>query len=113
MDDKAYLDQIAAFLETVHRRSADGTTVAELAQNTVDAMRLAMTLLDTVTSMSGEEKKAEVLKLVSYVFDSYSDACVPLVAKPLWWIARPAVRALLLQVASGVVEGLLPVLRTA
>jgi hypothetical protein len=106
-----YMDQVAAFLNTVHKRSADGTTVAELAQNTVDAMRLTMSLLETVSSLSGEEKKAEVLKLVAYVFDTYSDSCVPLLAKPLWWIAKPALRAIVMQVASGVVESLLSAMR--
>lgn len=113
MDEKAYLDQIAAFLAKVRERAANGTTVSELTQSTVDAMRLVMTLLEAVNSMTGAEKKAEVLKLVLFVFDTYSDACVPLLARPFWWAAKPIVRSVIVQVASGLVESLLANMRAA
>ena len=111
--DSQYLSQIEKFLIDIRYRASGGLTVAELAQSTADGMRLAMSLLDTVVSMTGEEKKAEVLKLVAYLFDQFSDACVPMLAKPAWWIVKPAVRALILSVASGLVEALLPTVRVA
>lgn len=110
--DSAYLDKIADLLTNIRKRAADGTTVADLTQDTVDAMRLAMTVLDTVSGMSGEEKKAEVLKMVGWVFDQYSDLCVPLIAKPVWWVLKPTARTLVLLIASGAIESLLPVVRS-
>lgn len=111
--DSLYLDQIAAFLTTVKVRAADGITVADLAQTVVDGLRLSIKLLDLVTGMTGEEKKAEALKLAAFLFDAYADLCVPLLARPVWWIVKPAVRLLVMQVASGAIEALLPMVRGA
>lgn len=110
--DTDYLVQIEEFLTTVRARAADGLTVADLTQLTLDGMRLAIALLDRVT-MPGADKKAEVLKLVAYLFDQFADACVPFAAKPVWWLVKPAVRALALSIASGAVEFILPVVRSA
>ena len=111
MPEATYLEQIAAFLDAVRTRARDGITVSDLTQSTVDAMRLTINLLETVNGMTGDQKKAEVMKLVAYVFDTFSDACVPVLAKPVWWIVKPAVRLLVMQVASGMVESLLPMVR--
>jgi hypothetical protein len=110
--DKAFLDQISQLIEVTKARFADGVSVSDLAEATVGGMRLAIGLLDRL-DMAGAEKKAEVLKLVAYFFDQFADLCVPLVAKPVWWIVRPAVRALVLSLASGAVESLLPLVRSA
>jgi len=108
--DSEFLEAITTYIATVRAKAADGITVSELADATLSGMRLAMGLLDRL-AMPGAEKKAEVLKLVAYFFDQFSDACVPLVAKPIWWIVKPAVRSLILSLASGAVESLLPVVR--
>lgn len=110
--DNDYLKQIEEFLTVIRARAADGITVSDLAQLTLGGMRLAIALLDGVT-MPGADKKVEVLKLVAYLFDQFSDACVPFVAKPVWWMVKPAVRALIISLASGAVEFLLPVVRSA
>jgi hypothetical protein len=110
--DSDILKQIEEFLTVTRARVADGITVADLTQITLGGMRLVIGLLDRV-NMPGADKKAEVLKLVAYLFDQFSDSCVPFLSKPLWWIVKPAVRALVLSAASGAVEFLLPVVRSA
>jgi hypothetical protein len=110
--DTAYLDQITKFLTDVRTRAADGISISDLTQDVLGGMRLAMQLLDAVNGMTGEEKKAETLKLVAYLFDTYSDACVPLLARPIWWLAKPAVRSLVMSIASGAIETMLPLVRS-
>lgn len=110
--DSDFLNQIGEYIASVRARAADGISVADLSQATIDGMRLAIGLLDKV-SAPGADKKSEVLKLVAYLFDQFADACVPLVAKPVWWVVKPAVRALVLSIASGAVESLLPIVRSA
>lgn len=110
--DTDYLAKIEEFLTTVRARAADGLTIADLSHLTLDGMRLAIALLDRVT-MPGADKKQEVLKLVAYLFDQFADACVPFAAKPVWWLVKPAVRALVLSISSGAVEFILPVVRSA
>lgn len=111
-DEGDYLKKIEEFLIATRARVADGISVSDLAQITLGGMRLAIAMLDRV-NMPGADKKAEVLKLVAYLFDSFADACVPFPAKPVWWIVKPAVRALTLSAAAGAVEFLLPIVRSA
>ncbi len=103
-----FLVEIEAFVTDIRERAGDedGLTVSDLAASSVSAMTLAIKLLDMRT-LPGEEKKAEVLKLVAYLFDSFADRCVPMLALPAWWLLKPAVRSLILAVASGAVEPLL------
>lgn len=110
--DGDFLKQIEEFLTVTRARVKDGITAADLSQITLGGMRLAIALLDRV-NMPGADKKGEVLKLVAYLFDEFSDACVPFAGKPVWWVVKPAVRALVLSMASGAVEFLLPVVRSA
>lgn len=109
--DSAVLDQITGYIEIARIKVKDGVTVSELAELTLGGMRLSIKLLDAL-EMPGADKKAEVLKLVAYFFDTFSDACVPMLARPAWWIVKPATRALVLSLASGAVEFLLPVVRS-
>lgn len=111
--DSDYLDQITKYIETMRLRASNGLTIAELSESVIGGMRVLIAALDRVSAMTGAEKKAEVLKLVAYLFDQFADACVPLVAKPVWWIVKPAVRTLVLSMASGAVESLLPLVRAA
>ena len=110
--DSAFLDRISQYIAGVKSKAADGLSVSDLAEATIGGMRLAISLLDRL-DMAGAEKKAEVLKLVAYFFDTFADSVVPLVARPVWWLVKPAVRALILSLASGAVESLLPLVRLA
>lgn len=110
--DSEILTQIEEFLTVTRARVKDGITVADLSQITLGGMRLVIGLLDQV-SMPGADKKAEVLKLVAYLFDNFADSCVPFLSQPVWWMVKPVVRSLVLSIASGAVEFLLPVVRAS
>ena len=47
------------------------------------------------------------------LFDAVADSCVPMLAKPVWWIVRPAVRTLVLSAAGGALEQILALTRAA
>jgi hypothetical protein len=74
-------------------------------------MRLAVATLDDIATMTGAEKKDLALVAAAALFDTVADRCVPLVAWPVYIIARPAIRALVLALAGGVIESLLPLVR--
>lgn len=104
--------KVSAYIHTARRRVADGVTVAELAELTLSAMRVGIAAVDEL-SIAGAEKKRIVVDLAATLFDEFADLCVPLVAKPVWFFVRPAVRSLVLSIAGGAVESLLPIVRGA
>lgn len=106
------LDKIAAFIAVSRSAAADGMTWAEFGELMVGLLRLVVTVLDTVTNMTGEQKKALALQAVGDLFDAVADLAVPVIAYPLWLLARPAVRALVLALASGAIEQLLQLVRS-
>lgn len=112
MPDQNFTDKIANYISAARLRASDGLTIAELATLTVDAMRLAIELLDHM-QLPGTAKKHEVLRIVGFFFDEFADACIPAVAKPVWWVFRSAVRSLVMSLADGAVESILPLVRGA
>lgn len=106
------LDKIAAFIAVSRSAAADGLTWAEFGELMVGLLRLVVTVLDTVTNMTGEQKKALALQAVGDLFDAVADLAVPVIAYPVWLLARPAVRALVLALASGAIEQLLQLVRS-
>lgn len=106
------LDKIAAFIAVSRSAAADGLTWAEFGELMVGLLRLVVTVLDTVTTMTGEQKKALALQAVGDLFDAVADLAVPVIAYPVWLLARPAVRALVLALASGAIEQLLQLVRS-
>lgn len=106
------LDKIAAFIAVSRSAAADGMTWAEFGELMVGLLRLVVTVLDTVTTMTGEQKKALALQAVGDLFDAVADLAVPVIAYPVWLLARPAVRALVLALASGAIEQLLQLVRS-
>jgi hypothetical protein len=105
--------QVAAFLEVAKRSAADGITWAEFGELLLAVLRLSITTLDAVQGMTGAEKKELALSAVAALFDTLADKAVPLVVWPVWILARPAIRSLVLALASGAVEIVLPMTRTA
>lgn len=106
------LDKIAAFVATARTVAADGLTWAEFGELMVGLLRLVVAVLDTVTTLTGEQKKALALEAVGDLFDAVADRAVPAIAWPVWIVARPAVRSLVLALASGAIEQLLPLVRS-
>jgi hypothetical protein len=105
--------QVAAFLEVAKAKAAGGITWAEFGELLVALLRLSVETLDAVLGMSGSEKKSLVLEAVAALFDTLADKAVPVVVWPVWILARPAIRALVLAIASGAIEIVLPLTRAA
>jgi len=106
------LDKIAAFVSAARAVAADGLTWTEFGELMVGLLRLVVAVLDTVTTLTGEQKKALALEAVGDLFDAVADRAVPPIAWPVWIVARPAVRSLVLALASGAIEQLLPLVRS-
>jgi hypothetical protein len=109
--DGGLLSKIHAFVEVAKSSAADGLTWAEFGDLMLALLRLVVTALDAVGSMTGPEKKALAIEAVASLFDAVADRAVPIAVYPLWLIVRTPVRALVLAVASGAVEQLLPLVR--
>jgi hypothetical protein len=103
--------QAADFVASAKVIAADGLTWAEFGQMFVALIALLVRALDAVSSMTGEQKHAAVIAAVGSLFDAVADLCVPAVALPIWFLARPAVRSLVLALASGAIEHILVMVR--
>jgi hypothetical protein len=104
---------VLAFIASARLKAAGGLTVAEFGSLTVEVIRLAVAGLDTITTLDNPGKKAWAIACVASLFDSVADACIPLLARPVWWIVRPAVRTLVLSAAGGALEQILALTRAA
>lgn len=103
--------RVNAFLASVHEQAKDGLTWVEFGRILTQLLYLAVDGLEAVTTMSGAEKKDIVLTAAAALFDSFADVCVPPVAWPVWLVIRPAIRLLVLSLASGAIEAILKVVR--
>jgi hypothetical protein len=98
---------VTAYLAEARNVAADGLTWQEFGELLVGLLRLGISTAE-ILQAPGAVKKQLVMEAVEALFDSVADRCVPLYAYPLWVVARPAVRQLVLALASGAIEQLLP-----
>ena len=101
-----------AYITTAKVLAANGLTWVEVGELLVGLLRLTVDAADLL-NVPGEQKKAVVMEATAWLFDAVADKAVPTVAWPLWVLARPAVRSLVLALASGAVEIVLPMVRSA
>ena len=113
VDQPGLLDKISTFIASAKVVSADGLTWSEFGEMLLALLRLVVAALDSVTMLSGAEKKAMAIDAVARLFDAVADYAVPMTLYPIWLVARPAVRSLVLALAGGVLEQLLPLVRLA
>ena len=106
------LDKAAAFVSTAKSAAADGLTWSEFGELLVALLRVLVEAFDSVSGMTGPEKKAAVLDAAAMLFDAVADKCVPLAAWPIWILVRPAVRSLVLALASGAIAPILQLSRS-
>jgi hypothetical protein len=104
---------VVGFIAGARAKAVGGLTVAEFGSLTVEVIRLAVAGLDTISTLDGPAKKAWALACVASLFDAVADSCVPLPAKPIWWIVKPAIRSLVLAAAGGALEQILKLTREA
>lgn len=103
--------QVRSFLATARIAAVGGLTWAEFGQLGIALLQLTATTLDGISTLSGAEKKELALESVAALFDQVADSAVPAVVWPVWFLARPAVRSLVLALAAGALEQLLPLVR--
>lgn len=109
--DAGLLARVNAFVDAAKAAAADGITWAEFGDLMLGLIRLVVTTLDTVSLITGPQKKALAMEAVARLFDAVADKAVPAGVYPLWLLVRPAVRALVLALASGALEQVLPMVR--
>jgi hypothetical protein len=109
--DSRPLARAAQFVRQARIAAADGLTWVEVGQLILALVKLLVEAYEGVRDMTGEQKKKAVLDAVAELFDAVADRAVPTIAKPLWYVARPAVRSLVLSIADGAVEVVLPLVR--
>lgn len=105
--------KVGAFLTTAQKQSRDGLTWQEFGSLMVALMRLGVSTLDSVNTLTGPQKKVLVLEAVAVLFDTLAGRCVPIVTYPAFIAIRPALRVLILAIASGAVEALIPIVRSS
>lgn len=101
---------VSRFIANAVAKSRDGLTVAEFGELVVQLLRLAVTGLDSLPT-DGAAKKAWALGVVAVLFDSVAGYAVPLWLQPVWLIAKPAIRVLVLAAAGGALEQILRLTR--
>lgn len=111
-DAAGFADKVRAFLVVARVKAADGLTVAEFGELLIALLRVAIDAADLM-AQPGPERKEFVIAAVAALFDSVADYAVPTLAWPIWIVARPIVRTLLLSAVSGAIETLLPIVRIA
>ena len=104
-------NKVSAFLVTARVSAKDGLTWSEFGMLVAALVRLTVETLDATHTLSGTEKRAIVLEAVGVLFDSLAVLCVPYATYPFWFIVRPAARALVIAIAAGTIETILPLLR--
>jgi len=113
MTPEALQSAVLAFIASARLKASGGLTVAEFGSLATELLKLAVSGLDPLPTLDGQAKKAWALSCVGTLFDAVADSCVPFVAKPVWWIVRPAVRTLVLSAAGGAIEQILVLTRAA
>ena len=103
-------DKVQAFFVAADLKAKEGLTVAEFGELFLALMRLAIEAADAL-SAAGDQKKQLVLDALGELFDSLADKAVPLYAYPFWILAKPAIRAMLMALASGAIEVVLKLVR--
>lgn len=103
--------KVSAFLVTARLSAKDGLTWSEFGVLVASLVRLSVETLDATQNLTGEEKRQIVLEAVGVLFDSLAVLCVPMTMYPFWYFVRPAARALVVAIAAGTIETLLPLVR--
>ena len=103
--------KVSAFLVTARVSAKDGLTWGEFGMLVAALVRLTVETLDATHTLTGAEKRAIVLEAVGVLFDSLAVLCVPYGMYPFWYIVRPAARSLVVAIAAGTIETILPLLR--
>lgn len=100
-----------AYVVTAKVVAADGLTWSEFGELLIGLLRIAVSAAD-VLKAPGADKKAVVLEGAAALFDAIAGLAVPFWSRPFWAIVRPAVRQLVLAIAAGAIEQIVPMVRS-
>jgi hypothetical protein len=106
------LARFDAFIGAAKSASAGGITWSEFGELLLALIRMGVDTLDVFKAIPGSEKKQMVLEAIGRLFDGVAVMATPLAVYPLWFLARPAIRSLVLALASGAIEQVLPLVRS-
>jgi hypothetical protein len=104
------IDATRAYVVTAKLIARDGLTWSEFGELLIGLLRIAVGAANTL-SAPGADKKAAVLQSAAALFDGVAGLAMPFWQRPFWSIVRPAVRQLVLAIAAGAIEQLLPMVR--
>jgi hypothetical protein len=99
-----------AYVLTARLAATDGITWAEFGELLTGLLRV-LTQAAELLNAPGEEKKAAVLQGAASLFDAVADKCVSPWLWAFWLVIRPSVRSLVLAIAAGSIEQILPLVR--
>ena len=102
---------LVRFVADCKAKARDGLTVAEFGAMVVELLRLAVAGLESIP-VDGAAKRAWALSVVALLYDSVAGYAVPLWLQPLWLVAKPLLRPLVLAAAGGALEQILGMIRT-
>ena len=105
-------DRVTTYIAAVRQKAADGLTIAELVELTIGAMRLAIAAIDEL-DMAGDSKKQLVTELAGSIWDEFGRLLLPSTLRPAFWVIGPTLRSLVIALAAGAVDALLPLVRIA
>jgi len=100
-----------AYIVTAKVAAKDGLTWSEFGELLMGLLRLTIHAAD-VLNVPGQQKKAVVMEAAAALFDALADRAVPVWVYPFWLAVRGPTRALVLAIASGAIEQLLPLVRS-
>ena len=101
-----------AYVLTARLAAADGITWAEFGE-LLTGLLAVLTSAAEILNAPGEEKKAIVIDAAASLFDATADKCVSPWLWAFWLVIRPSVRSLVLAIAAGAMEQILPLVRSA
>jgi len=103
--------QVQAFILSARKASTAGISWSDFGELLVALLRMTIATVDTLQGLTGPEKKEIVVHAAGILFDNVASYAVPAWLVPIWFVARPAVRSLVVALAGGAVEILLPMVR--
>jgi hypothetical protein len=109
---KILSEKVMLFVQTAKGLAVDGLSLSDFGELLIALLRLCVSFLDSIPE-TGEAKKAYAMEAVALLYDELIDKIVPIWAWPVWMMLRPVARPLVMALASGAIESLLPLVRLA
>lgn len=107
---KVLSEKVMLFVQTAKSLAVDGLSLSDFGELLIALLRLCVSFLDSIPD-TGEAKKAYAMEAVAMLYDELIDKIVPVWVWPMWIIMKPLARPMVMAIASGAIESLLPLVR--